>query len=146
MLMERYIAFDIGDKRIGIAVTDPFGSMVLPVETYYRKNLAEDIKYLVYAAEGRSVTTIVCGLPLNVDGTPSVQTEKTLYFIEQLKSATKIPVETHDERYSTQEAHKVLIGEDMSRGKRKKHVDALAATFILEDYMSKKAFLNKPKA
>jgi putative Holliday junction resolvase len=132
---KRYIAFDIGDKRIGIAVSDPFGSMALPVETYHRKNFSEDLKYLVNAAKGRSVDGIVCGLPLNADGTPSIQTEKTLSFVEELKKLTTIPIEFQDERYSTMEAHKVLISEDMSRQKRKKFVDAIAATFILEDFM-----------
>lgn len=134
---KRYIAFDVGDKRIGIAVSDPFGSMVLPVETYHRKNFSEDLKYLVNAAKGRSVDGIVVGLPLNVDGTPSIQTEKTLSFVEELKKLTDIPIEFQDERYSTMEAHKVLISEDMSRQKRKKFVDAIAATFILEDFMHK---------
>ncbi|MBR3863989.1 MAG: Holliday junction resolvase RuvX [Clostridia bacterium] len=134
---KRFIAFDIGDKRIGIAVTDPFGSMALPVETYHRTNFDKDLDYLVYAAEGRSVDGIVCGLPLNVDGTPSIQTEKTLTFVEELKKRTKLPIEFQDERFSTMEAHRVLISEDMSRQKRKKFVDAIAATFILEDYMKK---------
>ena len=95
----------------------------------------EDLKYLVNAAKGRSVDGIVCGLPLNADGTPSIQTEKTLSFVEELKKLTTIPIEFQDERYSTMEAHKVLISEDMSRQKRKKFVDAIAATFILEDFM-----------
>lgn len=133
--MKRYIAFDIGDKRIGIAVSSLLGDMVLPVETYHRKNLKDDLNYLVNAATGRSVNGIVCGLPLNVDGTPSIQTEKTAFFIEKLKELTTIPIYTWDERYSTKEAHKVLISEDMGREKRKKFVDALAACFILEDFM-----------
>ena len=142
---KRYIAFDVGDKRIGIAVSDPFGSMVLPVETYHRKNFSEDLKYLVNAAKGRSVDGIVVGLPLNVDGTPSIQTEKTLSFVEELKKLTDIPIEFQDERYSTMEAHRVLISEDMSREKRKKFVDAIAATFILEDYLRKIAKENANK-
>lgn len=144
-MVKRYIAFDIGNKRIGIAVSDPFGSMALPVETYHRKNIEEDVKYLVLAAEGRSVSGIVCGLPLNVDGTHSEQTERTLYFVERLKQATRLPVEFQDERYSTMEAHRVLISEDMSREKRKKFVDAIAATFILEDYLRKIAKENANK-
>ncbi len=140
---KRFIAFDIGDKRIGIAVTDPFGNMALPVETYHRRNFDKDLDYLVYSAEGRSVDGIVCGLPLNVDGSPSIQTEKTLAFVEELKKRTKLPIEFHDERFSTMEAHRVLISEDMSRQKRKKFVDAIAATFILEDYMKKIELENK---
>ncbi len=143
--MKRYIAFDIGDKRIGIAVSSLLGDMVLPVETYYRKNLNDDLKYLKSTAEGRSVDAIVCGLPLNVDGTPSVQTEKTSFFIEKLKQLTKIPVIAWDERYSTKQAHDVLISEDMGRQKRKKHVDALAACFILEDFMHAENIKNAKK-
>lgn len=143
--MKRYIAFDIGDKRIGIAVSSLFGDMVLPVETYFRKNLNDDLKYLVNAAQGRSVDGIVCGLPVNVDGTPSVQTEKTMFFIEKMRELTKIPIITWDERYSTQEAHKVLISEDMGRQKRKKHVDAIAACFILEDFLHAESVKNNKK-
>ena len=141
--MKRYIAFDIGDKRIGIAVTSLLDDMVLPVETYHRKNLKDDLNYLVQQAKGRSVQKIVCGLPINVDGTPSIQTEKTLFFIEKLKELTNIPIETHDERYSTMEAHRVLISEDMGRAKRKKYVDAIAACFILEDFIHAEQLANK---
>lgn len=143
--MKKYIAFDIGDKRIGIAVSDPLGSMALPVETYHRKNFAEDIAYLVKKAEERCADEIVCGLPLNFDGTDSEQTTKTRSFIAEIEKNTKIPVVAFDERFSTLEAHRVLIVEDMSRKNRKKVVDAVAASFILEDYMRKVAFENARK-
>lgn len=142
-MKKRYIAFDIGDRRIGIAVTDPFGNMVLPVETYNRRNLTEDIQYLVCAAEGRSADGIVCGLPVNIDGTDSVQTEKTRRFIAALEKETHIPVEIEDESYSTMQAHEVLLDEDMPRGKRKKHVDALAAVFILQNFLDRKKWEEK---
>lgn len=141
--MKKYIAFDIGDKRIGIAVSDPFGSMALPQETYWRKNLAADVKYLVKKAEERRADEIVCGLPLNFDGSDSEQTVKTRAFIAELEANTSIKVVAFDERFSTREAHRVLISEDMSRDKRKTVVDAVAASFILEDYMRKVAFENK---
>jgi putative Holliday junction resolvase len=141
--MKRYIAFDIGDKRIGIAITSLLDDMILPVETYHRKNLNDDLKYLVEQAKGRSVQKIVCGLPLNVDGTPSIQTEKTMFFIERMKELTNIPIELQDERYSTMEAHRVLISEDMRREKRKKYVDAIAACFILEDFIRAEQLANK---
>ncbi len=138
--MKKYIAFDIGDKRIGIAVSDPFGSMALPLQTYHRKNFAEDVKYLVTLAKQRESDVIVCGLPLNFDGSQSEQTLKTANFIDQLKNSTDIFVDTQDERFSTMQAHRVLISEDMRRDKRKQVVDAVAATFILEDYMRKIAY------
>ncbi len=137
--MKRIICFDIGEKRIGVAVSDPFGSMALPVETYYRKNFETDLAALVKMAADRPADVIVCGLPLNVDGTPSEQTAKTQSFVEELKKHTNIPIEFQDERYSTKEAHRVLISQNMRREKRKSYVDSVAASFILEDYMRRTA-------
>ncbi len=137
--MKRIICFDIGDKRIGVAVSDPFGSMALPVETYYRKNFETDLAALAKMAADRPADVIVCGLPLNVDGTPSEQTAKTQSFVEELKKHTNIPIEFQDERYSTKEAHRVLISQNMRREKRKSYVDSVAASFILEDYMRRTA-------
>lgn len=136
---KKIIAFDIGDKRIGVAVSDPFGNMALPLETYHRKSFERDVAALADLASARYADVIVCGLPLNVDGTHSEQTEKTLSFIEELKKHVTIPVELQDERFSTKEAHRVLISESMRREKRKSYVDSVAASFILDDYMRKKA-------
>ena len=135
--MKKYVCLDIGDKRIGIAVSDPFGSMALPYDTLHRKNFSEDLKKLVEIAKKRGADVIVCGLPLNFDGSKSEQTLKTESFIEELKKICDIPIEIQDERFTTREAHRVLISENMRRDKRKMHVDAVAASFILEDYMRK---------
>ena len=135
--MKRYICLDIGDKRIGIAVSDPLGSMALPYDTLHRKNFNEDLKTIAEIAKNRGADVIVCGLPVNFDGSKSEQTLKTESFIEELKKVTAIAVEVQDERFTTREAHRVLISENMRREKRKMHVDAVAATFILEDYMRK---------
>jgi len=135
--MKKYVCLDIGDKRIGIAVSDPFGSMALPYDTLHRKNFSEDLKKLVEIAKNRGADVIVCGLPLNFDGSKSEQTLKTESFIEELKKICDIPIEIQDERFTTREAHRVLISENMRRDKRKMHVDAVAASFILEDYMRK---------
>ena len=83
--MERYLCLDIGDKRIGVAVSDPFNSYALPVETYFRKNLKTDLVKIAEYVKARSVTALVCGLPVNFDGSPSIQTEKARFFIEKLK-------------------------------------------------------------
>lgn len=131
------IAFDIGDKRIGIAVSDPFMQMALPYETYHRKNFKTDIQYLVNLAKQRGATTIVCGLPLNFDGSRSEQTEKTESFINELKLNTDIPIVTEDERFTTMEARRLLIEADMRRADRKSVIDKVAASYILEAYMNK---------
>ena len=133
----KYIAFDIGDKRIGIAVSDPFGSMALPFETYYRKNFEKDVKYLADLAKSRFADVIVCGLPLNFDGTESEQTLKTKSFVEKLKTVTDIKIVFEDERFTTLEARRVLLQGDVSRADRKTVIDKIAASYILETFMQK---------
>lgn len=135
--MERYVAFDIGDKRIGVAVSDPFNTYALPSQTYFRKGFKEDVKALAEIAVQKGATVIVCGLPVNFDGTPSLQTEKTQKFIDALKEVTQIPVVCEDERFTTVMAHQTLIDEGMRREKRKNYVDALAAANILDGYLQK---------
>ncbi len=133
--MERYVAFDIGDKRIGVAVSDPFNTYALPSFTYFRKGFSEDVDAVVKIAAEKGATLIVCGLPVNFDGTEAVQTEKTRVFIERLKAKTAIPVVCEDERFTTQMAHETLIFEGMRREKRKNYVDSLAAANILDGYL-----------
>ena len=135
--MERYVAFDIGDKRIGVAISDPFNTYALPSETYFRKGFKEDIAALVKIAAQKGATTIVCGMPVNFDGSEALQTGKTQKFIEALKEATKIPIVLEDERFTTKMAHEVLISEGMRREKRKNYVDALAAANILDGFLAK---------
>lgn len=135
--MGKYIAFDIGDKRVGVAVSDPFDEMALPLETYWRKGFAKDVEYLSKLAESKYAQVIVCGLPVNFDGSVCEQTEKTRDFIEQLKKATKIPVVCQDERFTTKEARRLLLEADMNRSKRKDVIDKIAASYILEDYLRK---------
>lgn len=133
----KFICFDIGNKRIGVAVSDPFMSMALPKETFFRKNFESDLVALSDLAKKEGADRIVCGLPLNVDGTESQQTKLTRSFIDALKKVTDIPIVTADERYSTLEARRILIEGDVRREKRKNYVDSIAASFILEDYINK---------
>ncbi len=135
--MERYVAFDIGDRRIGVAVSDPFNTYALPSHTYFRKGFQEDVEALIGIAKEKGATKIVCGLPVNFDGTEGVQTVKTRRFIEALKERTSIPVECCDERFTTMMAHETLISEGMRREKRKNYVDALAAANILDGYLAR---------
>lgn len=135
--MERYVAFDIGDKRIGVAVSDPFNTYALPSFTYIRKGFKEDVAALAEIAVQKGATRIVCGLPVNADGSEALQTQKTQRFIEALKEATPLPILCEDERYTTQMAHETLISEGMRREKRKSYVDALAAANILDGYLQR---------
>ena len=135
--MERYVAFDIGDKRIGVAISDPFNTYALPSVTYHRKGFAADVEALVNIAREKGATAIVCGLPVNFDGSEALQTQKTERFIAALREKTDIPVYCEDERFTTVMAHETLIQEGMRREKRKNYVDALAAANILDGYLQK---------
>lgn len=135
--MDKIIAFDIGDKRVGVACSDPLGIMALPSKTYWRKGFEVDLKRLAEIAVEHGATKIVCGLPLNFDGSESQQTVKTREFIEGLKKYTDLPIETADERFSTLQARRLLIEADMRREKRKDVIDSVAASYILEDYLRK---------
>ena len=132
------MCLDIGDKRIGIAVSDPFNTYSLPVETYNRKNLKTDLEKIACFVKEKGATALVCGLPVNFDGTPSVQTQKAEFFIEKLKERLTVEIFTVDERCSTCEAEDVLIEQGKSRQERKQFVDALAAATILQGFLNDK--------
>ena len=134
--MERFLCLDIGDKRIGIAVSDPFNSYSLPVETYHRKNLKTDLAKIQGYVVEKGATALVCGLPVNFDGTPSIQTQKAEFFIQKLKELLSVEIFTVDERCSTCEAEETLIGQGKSREERKQFVDALAAATILQGFLN----------
>ncbi len=140
--MERFLCLDIGDKRIGVAVSDPFNSYALPVETYSRKNLRLDLEKIKGYVKDKGITALVCGLPVNFDGSPSIQTQKAEFFIEKLKEILSVEVFTVDERCSTCEAEDTLISQGKSRQERKQFVDSLAAATILQGFLNDK---NKTK-
>ncbi|MBO5067933.1 MAG: Holliday junction resolvase RuvX [Clostridia bacterium] len=137
-LVERFLCLDIGDKRIGVAVSDPFNSYALPVETYNRKNLKTDLEKISFYVKEKCATALVCGLPVNFDGTPSIQTQKAKYFIERLSEIMDVEIYTVDERCTTCEAEDTLIGQGKSREERKKFVDSLAAASILQGFLNDK--------
>ncbi len=135
---KRIIAFDIGDRRIGVAVSDPFNEYAMPGETYFRTGkFREDVQAIAKIAEEKGVGTIVCGLPVHFDGAESEQTEKTARFIEALRGATDVPVVTEDERFTTLEARRVQIEGGVKRENRKKSVDSIAASYILDGYLAR---------
>ncbi len=132
------MCLDIGDKRIGVAVSDPFNSYALPVETYNRKNLKTDLEKVKEYVLNKGATALVLGLPVNFDGSPSIQTKKAEFFIEKLKEVLSVEFYVVDERCSTCEAEETLIGQGKSREERKKFVDSLAAATILQGFLNDK--------
>lgn len=130
----RMLGLDVGDRRIGIAVSDFTGSLATPIETYRRRTPEQDVQYITRLAEENEASKIVVGLPKNMDGTEGEQAAKTRAFAGRLEHSA--PVLFWDERLSTAEATRRLleVGGRRSRDLRKS-VDAEAAAVILESYL-----------
>lgn len=138
-MLEQIAAFDVGDKRVGVAFSDPFGDYAVPSDTYFRTgDFPADIRALCELVRARGVVRVVVGLPLNEDGSESVQSEKTRRFAAALAEKGLV-VAFEDERYTTRAARSDLLemGVSQKRDKRKKQVDSIAAAYILESYLQK---------
>lgn len=135
--MMRIMGLDLGKKTIGIAVSDEAGLTAQPVSTIKRSSLRKDLDELARLIGEYSVTGMVVGLPVNMNGTMGPATEFVLKFIDDLKERTGIAVETWDERLSTAAVTRVLLDGDISRARRKEVVDKLAASYILQGYLDR---------
>lgn len=132
----RIIGLDVGDKTIGVAISDPYGMIAQGLKTIKRVNESKDIDEIKKIVQSFMVEKIVVGFPKNMNGTIGAQGQKAIYFVEILKRELKIPILLWDERLTTVEANRVLIEKaDVRRSKRKEVIDKLAATLILQGYL-----------
>lgn len=136
------IALDVGDVRIGVAVSDLLGITANPRETYWRKkgDIDADIRYFCEYAKKEDADTFVLGLPKNMDGTEGPRAEVTREFGTLLAEASGLPVVYQDERLTTVSAERMLIDADVRREKRKQVIDKVAATIILQSYLDSHKF------
>lgn len=134
----RKLGVDFGDARIGLAISDPIGFFATGLETYHRKNLQADLQYIANLIKQKDVDTLVVGLPINMDGTMGVRVDKTKEFCAELSELTDVKIEYCDERLTTVAAEKMLIESDVRREDRKKVIDKVAATMILQNYLDRK--------
>lgn len=132
------MGLDIGDKRIGIAISDKTRTIAQNLMVLKRKDLEADIQILKDIIKDKEVSLIVVGLPLNMDGTLSKKALEILKFIEILKENIEIPIQTYDERLTSKEAESILIEGGVSRKKRKDKIDKIAAQIILQNYLDNK--------
>ncbi len=135
--MERAMGLDVGDRTIGVAVSDLLMITAQGVTTVKRTNIKNDINELKKIIDEYKVTKIVAGLPKMLDGTVGIQGEKVLSFLEKLKNHIDLPVELEDERFTTSISERMLIDADVKRKKRKEVIDKLAAVHILSGYMQR---------
>ena len=133
--MGRVIALDVGDVRIGVAVTDPTGTIAQPLEVYRRVGYGPDCRYVQELCRRFDTTVVLLGLPLNMDGTRGGQAEKAQAFGKVLSDAG-LDVRYQDERMTTVTAERVLIAGSVRRENRKQYVDKLAAAVILEQWLA----------
>lgn len=131
----RLLGLDLGDATIGAAVSDPLGITAQGLTTIRRKNHAADMAELAKIVAEYQVEAFVLGLPLNLNGTRGPAVDKAESFADILKKEFNLPVYFQDERLTTVAAHKTLLENDTSRGKRRQVVDKLAAVFILQTYL-----------
>lgn len=130
------MGLDLGERRIGIALSDIMGIIANGYQSYTRTSLQSDIQHIIKIVQENNVKVIVLGLPLNMDGTEGEAVRKVKFFANELRKHTDIKIDFYDERLTTSTAQKMLISADVSRAKRKMVVDKIAATIILQDYLN----------
>ena len=131
----RILGLDIGDRRIGIAMSDPLGITAQRLTMLQRSDPDSDIERLVTLAREHDAQHVVVGLPLTMQGTVGEQAKRVLEFVEALKERLDCPVHLVDERLTTVQGERALITMDTSRHRRKQLIDQIAAQLILQTYL-----------
>ena len=135
----RLFGLDVGDKTIGMAVSDGMGIVASPVGTIRRTKFRADAEALFDAMAARQASGLVVGLPVNMDGTEGPRCQSVRDFARNLLALRDLPLAFWDERWSTQAVERAMIAADLSRRKRAKKVDTAAAAFILQGALDRLA-------
>lgn len=133
----RLMGLDIGEKTIGVALSDPFGWTAQGLKTIRRKGIKSDINEIITIVNEFGVEKIVAGLPKNMNNTIGPSGERVILFCEKIKETLKKEIIFQDERLTTVAAEKMLIEADVSRKKRKEVIDTVAAVYILQSYLDR---------
>ena len=136
----RLMALDVGNVRIGIALSDPLGYTVHPLLTLQRKGPRADVKSIVRLARKHGVSEIVVGNPLHMSGEVSAQAMKSQAFAQLIRDACELPVWLCDERLTTAEAHRYLTASGRAFAGRKDVIDQVAAMLILESFLAERTY------
>ncbi|MFC1897926.1 Holliday junction resolvase RuvX [Chloroflexota bacterium] len=141
--MTRSLGLDIGDKRIGVALSDPNGILASPFTIINCKNDLADVEAITDIINQQQVGQVIVGLPRLMDGSLGRQAEKVKVFSEKLCSNTEIPVEFRDERLTTVSAKRLMRATNNQKAKRKAEDDAIAAALILQGFLDEKDYMNQ---
>jgi putative holliday junction resolvase len=143
----RYLALDVGNRRIGVAVSDELGLTAQPVLTLERRSRRrEDLRSLARLSRRFGVTGIVVGNPVHLSGDQSPQAAKTQSFAAELGELTGLPIHLWDERLTSHEAHQILYESGRPRQEHRRVVDQVAATLILQSFLKAQESLSKKSA
>jgi len=133
------VALDVGERRIGVAISDPGESFALPLRTLTRtESLHDDLEAILEIAREYAATTLVVGDPVSLSGERGIAAQKMDLFVDVLARAFGGSVERVDERLTTAQVTRSLISADVSRKDRKRVVDRLAAALILDSYLARR--------
>ncbi|PRO65031.1 Holliday junction resolvase RuvX [Alkalicoccus urumqiensis] len=135
----KVIGLDVGTKTIGVAVSDALGWTAQGVKTIHRTDIESDMAELKALIKEHEISSAVVGLPKNMNGTIGPSGELCEAFAETFREQTGLPVEMWDERLTTMAAERMLVSADVSRKKRKKVIDKMAAVMILQSYLDRQS-------
>ena len=138
--MSRTLGIDYGERRVGVAISDPLGSIALGLTTLHVKSRRDAVMQVADICREKDVSSIVVGMPLNMNGSGSEIGAKVEKFIAELTETTGIAIKTVDERLSSAMVERTLLDADMSRAKRKGVIDKMAAQVILQGWLDRQAF------
>jgi putative Holliday junction resolvase len=131
----RVLAIDLGDRRMGLALSDPLGLTAQGLPTVERRNRREDMNYLKSLARKNAVSTIVLGNPLNMDGSQGRQSAEAVEFASKLRKHLNLEVRLWDERLTSVEANRLLREAGLGPEHRARSVDQVAAVLLLENFL-----------
>jgi putative Holliday junction resolvase len=137
--MARVLALDVGERRIGVAVSDPTGTVARPLTAIVRASRQADLDAIGQLVEQHEVERVVVGLPLSLDGTEGPQARKIRRYADRLAQAIAVPLELWDERYSTVTAEEILRSKRKRSRRGRGQVDATAAAVFLQTYLDAQA-------
>ena len=135
--MTRILALDVGERRIGVALSDPLGYTAQPLAVLTRRGGAEDVEAVAALVEAHHVSRVVVGLPLTLRGAVGASAQRVRSFAGRVGQRIAVPVEFVDERFTTAESERVLLAADASRRRRKQVIDQMAAQLILQQYLER---------
>lgn len=135
----RILGLDFGDRRIGVALSDPLAVTAQPLTTLERVSWKSDLGRIRDLVREHEVSRIVVGMPLGMDGGRNERVRLTEEFMERLRAATALPVDAWDERLTTVQAERIMLEGDVSRARRRRAIDRLAAVIILQAYLDARA-------